>query len=61
MSQSLECPRCHHRGVDELRAGWHGRRCSRCGSPMVLASAPAELLVRKYLHGSRLEKRAGRY
>jgi len=53
MSQSLECPRCNAR-AEARRAGWNARACPLCGNPMVLAAAPAEALVRKYLHGDRL-------
>lgn len=53
MTQSLECPHCHAR-TEARRAGWRGRSCSLCGAPMVLAAAPAEKLVRKYLYGDRL-------
>ncbi|HET8954989.1 MAG TPA: hypothetical protein VFN18_04960 [Solirubrobacterales bacterium] len=53
MSQSLECPHCHAR-AQARRTGWSARACPVCGAPMVLAAAPAEALVRKYLHGDRL-------
>ncbi len=53
MTQSLECPQCHAR-TEARRPGWRGRFCSACGAPMVLAAAPAEALVRKYLYGDRL-------
>ena len=55
MSQSLECPRCLARS--EIRdAGWQSRSCPVCGSPMILGAAPAEALVRRYLHGDRLTR-----
>ena len=53
MSQSLECPRCHSTS-NVRRGGWQSRSCPVCGSPMILGAAPAEALVRRYLHGDRL-------
>jgi hypothetical protein len=53
MTQSLECPHCHAR-TEARRAGWRGRSCAICGAPMILASAPAEAIVRRYLYGDRL-------
>lgn len=57
MSQSLECPRCRWRGVSDRAGGWSSRSCPDCGALLVLASAPAESLVRDYLHGRRLPPR----
>ena len=53
MGQSLECPRCHAR-TEVRHGGWQSRSCPTCGAPMILAAAPAEALVRRYLHGDRL-------
>ncbi len=52
MSQSLECPRCHCR-AEASGSGWPSRSCPHCGSPLVLASAPAQILVRRYLNRDR--------
>jgi hypothetical protein len=53
MSQSLECPRCHTR-TETRTAGWRSRSCPVCAVPLVLAAAPTEALVRKYLYGDHL-------
>jgi len=53
MSQSLECPHCHTR-TETRAAGWRRRSCRVCAVPLVLAAAPTEALVRKYLYGDRL-------
>lgn len=53
MSQSLECPHCHAR-AEAHGTGWSARSCPVCGAPMVLAAAPTEALVRRYLYGDRL-------
>ena len=53
MSQSLECPRCHAR-TETRAAGWRSRSCPICAVPLILAAAPTEALVRKYLYGDRL-------
>lgn len=53
MSQSLECPRCHCH-VETSGSGWQSRSCSRCGAPLLLASAPAQVLVRRYLSRDRV-------
>ena len=52
MSQPLECPRCHSQ-ADVRGSGWGSRSCPVCGSPLVLATGPAEALVRKYLYRER--------
>lgn len=52
MSQTLECPRCHSH-VENGGSGWQSRSCSHCGAPLVLASAPAQRLVRRYFNRDR--------
>jgi len=52
MSRSLECPRCHV-DVEISGSGWQSRSCPHCGAPMVLASRPAQVLVRRYLNRDR--------
>ncbi len=53
MTDPLECPRCHRR-AEQRGGGWPARSCPECGAPMILAPAPAQALVRRYLHGDRL-------
>ncbi len=53
MSQALECPRCKC-PVESEGSGWQSRSCPHCGSPLLLASAPAQKLVRRYLSSDRL-------
>lgn len=53
MSQTLECPRCQCH-VKTKGSGWQSRSCPHCGSPLLLASAPAQKLVRRYLNRDRL-------
>jgi len=53
MRQTLECPRCQ-RQVESSGSGWPSRSCPRCGGPLLLASAPAQKLVRRYLTSDRL-------
>ena len=53
MSQSLECPHCHLR-TESRGSGWESRSCPSCGAPMVLATTPAEALVRRYLYSDLL-------
>ncbi len=52
MSQTFECPRCHS-DVETSGSGWQSRSCAQCGAPMVLASRPAQILVRRYLNRDR--------
>ena len=61
MTRLLECPRCHRR-AESRGGGWQSRACPECGAPMVLAHDPAELLIRRYMHGDRLapQTRPGR-
>jgi len=53
MSQTLECPRCQCH-VESSGSGWQSRSCPHCGAPLLLASAPAQKLVRRYLQSDRL-------
>lgn len=53
MSRSLECPRCRCH-VESSGSGWQSRACPRCGAPLLLASVPAQKLVRRYLTSDRL-------
>ncbi|HET7417893.1 MAG TPA: hypothetical protein VFJ61_09745 [Solirubrobacterales bacterium] len=53
MTQSMECPQCHLRTESRRVPGWRGRQCPSCGGPLVLAPAPAERLVRRYLRQQR--------
>lgn len=53
MTAPLECPRCHRR-AEARGTGWPNRSCPECGAPMILAPAPAQALVRRYLHSDRL-------
>jgi ribosomal protein S27AE len=61
MNQLLECPRCHRR-AESRGGGWRSRACPECGAPMILAHDPAELFIRRYMHGDRLapQPRPGR-
>jgi len=52
MSQALACPRCHCH-VETSGSGWPSRSCPNCGAPLVLASVPAQILVRRYLNRDR--------